>query len=130
MKDRELFYAMDACRPGSDDLDLPEMREFKARLEADAKWQLAFRQIQRFDAVLRGPLTEVPVPATLREQRLDRLGPRPRVCAGRFRPAALGGRPPSALPARPPRTVAVDGWWRRWDLWPPPPACYCWHGGR
>lgn len=73
MKDLRLLHDMDACRPGSDDLELPELRELKARLETDAECRRAFGQIQRLDSELRDQLAAVPVPHQLRQRVLSSL---------------------------------------------------------
>ncbi len=57
MNDRELFHAMDACRPGSDDMDLPEMQALKARLASDPKWQQTWQHLQRLDGEFRRSTT-------------------------------------------------------------------------
>ncbi len=102
MNDRELMRAMDACRPGSDDLNLPEMQSFKAHLANDPECRQVFLQRQRLDRELSTQLSDVSLPPDLRQRILSTLEDREREPSepvrssasqtGRDRRTAIGDR--------------------------------------
>jgi hypothetical protein len=73
MDQSELRKAMDACRVGSEDLDLPELSQVAESLAADSAARRLFDRIQRFDRRIAAVARDVPVPAGLAERILARL---------------------------------------------------------
>jgi len=65
----ELWQAIDACRPGSDDECAPEMAELAAELQRNPLLAQAFASAQRFDMQVAEALDDVPLPEGF-EQRL------------------------------------------------------------
>ena len=65
----ELWPAIDACRPGSDDECAPEMAELAAELQRNPQLAQAFASAQRFDMQVAEALDDVPLPEGF-EQRL------------------------------------------------------------
>ena len=65
--------AIEACRPGSDDLADPGMEELAAQLAADPELDALFQRSQRLDTVIRDAFADVPVPEGLEERLLARL---------------------------------------------------------
>lgn len=69
-----------ACRPDSDDLQLPELRELARAIEAvapqvaDVALAQQLARSQQFDRAVRGAVQDVPVPAGLLEQLLASAG--------------------------------------------------------
>lgn len=64
-----LWHAIDACRPGSDDEQSPELAPLAERLAADADLSRAFAGAQRFDMLVAEALDDLPLPTGF-EQRL------------------------------------------------------------
>ena len=73
MDQSEMREAMDACRAGSDDLDLPELIQVSEALTADPVARRVFDRIQRFDKRIAAAAHDVPVPSGLAERILARL---------------------------------------------------------
>jgi hypothetical protein len=71
--DRVPREQLDACRPGSHDLDLPELAALRASLAQDASLSEQFERICQFDRQIAAALGDVPVPANLAERILARL---------------------------------------------------------
>lgn len=69
MDRRLLQERLDAVRPGSDDLSLPEMSQVRQALKEHPELALEVARRQRFDARVRGAMFDVPVPEGL-EQRI------------------------------------------------------------
>ena len=111
----QLRQQIDACRPGSDDLHLPELAELKAAAASSGEVAAELDRTQRFDQNVTSALYDVPVPAGL----LDRL------LASAASPVALAGieqaidEGPSATPAAdaPQAASAVTRGTRRTWLW-------------
>jgi len=70
MTDREIQEAMDACRPGSADLQQAELAALADAIRCDAGLRRRWECSQRFDARVRNALVDVPVPAGLEERLL------------------------------------------------------------
>jgi hypothetical protein len=73
MDQSELREAMDACRAGSNDLDLPELLKVSESVTADPGARRVFDRIQRFDKRIAAAAHDVPVPSGLSERILARL---------------------------------------------------------
>ena len=73
IRDAEIRDAIESCRPGSDDLGLPEMAPLAQALSADAALRASFNRIQRLDRRIVAATRDVPVPAGLAERVLARL---------------------------------------------------------
>jgi hypothetical protein len=71
----ELREAIDACRPGSADLALPELARLAEAAERDPEVAAELARGQRFDGLLAEALDDVPVPAGLAERLLARAAP-------------------------------------------------------
>lgn len=71
--DRVPREQLDACRPGSADLDLPELAALRKSLARDAEVAREFDQIVQFDRRIVAALSEVPVPPDLAKRLLARL---------------------------------------------------------
>ena len=71
--DERLLEAMEACRPGSDDLADPAMAELDAELSANRRLAARFQRLQKLDLSLAGAIQDVPVPPGLRDRLLAAL---------------------------------------------------------
>jgi hypothetical protein len=68
--DFSLLEAMEACRPGYDDLSDPGFAALAERLAASPACEDRFNRLQKLDAVLGGAFQDVAVPAGLRVRLL------------------------------------------------------------
>jgi hypothetical protein len=95
MQDRRILEAMDACRPGSDDVGDPGLAPLAAELAANAEFEELFTRLQKLDATLAGAIQDVPPPAGLADRLLVRLATSEavegRVSADMAAVAAVGG---------------------------------------
>ena len=100
---RPIREQIDACRPGSDDLALPELAELAAAVEQDGALAAELARSQRFDQAVSVAMHELPVPAGLME----------RVLAATSAHQAEANKPSPAPPAE---AEAARGRWsrRRW----------------
>ena len=73
MDRRTVLERLDAVRPGSDDLSLPEMAEAGDALERDSRLAEAFDRLQEWDGRIAVAMQDVPVPADLKDRLLSRL---------------------------------------------------------
>jgi hypothetical protein len=73
MKYRKLHEMIDACRPGSEDIRLPEMSPLADRIAGDPELRHRYQQTQRLDARLGQAVGEIEIPIGLRERILARL---------------------------------------------------------
>jgi hypothetical protein len=80
---RQLREQLDACRPGSGDLALPELAELAAAVKQDRAVTAELDRSQRFDAAAKAALDDLPVPTGL---------------LGRLLAAIEANRPTPALP--------------------------------
>jgi hypothetical protein len=71
--DARLWEAMEACRPGRDDLNDPEMAALAQQLAASPELASLHERLQRLDAALAGAFCDVPVPEGLEARILARL---------------------------------------------------------
>jgi hypothetical protein len=71
--ERGIVEAIDACRPGSNDLDAPEMNDLARRLKEDRRVAAAFESLQRWDVKVGNAVGDVPVPEGLQTRILARL---------------------------------------------------------
>lgn len=69
----DLLSAVEACRPGSDDLESPEMEPVRAAVASDATVAQQFEAIQRFDAKLGDVMRQGDVPRGLEDRVLQAL---------------------------------------------------------
>lgn len=70
MTDQRIQQAIDACRPGGDDLQLPEVDFLAEAVRTDLEVRRTFERSQQFDAAVSSAFREVPVPAGLAERLL------------------------------------------------------------
>jgi hypothetical protein len=75
MTDQEIQQAIDACRPGSDDLQRPEMAALAAAIRCDPDVRRRYDCSQQFDASVREAFRDVPVPAGLADRLLAAVEP-------------------------------------------------------
>ncbi len=73
IRDPRLWEAMEACRPGRDDLADPEMAELARLVAASPELASLHERLQRFDAALADAFHDVPVPEGLESRILARL---------------------------------------------------------
>lgn len=73
IRDAEIRDAIESCRPGSDDLSLPEMAQLAEALSADAGLRASFNRVQRLDRRIAAATRDVSVPGGLAERILARL---------------------------------------------------------
>lgn len=73
MEHRNVHQMIDACRPGSRDIDLSEMSPLADQMIADPELHHRYLRTQQLDARLAGAIDEVSVPDGLRERILARL---------------------------------------------------------
>jgi hypothetical protein len=71
--DPRIIEAIDGCRPGSDDLDDPELLQLRQQMAVDAELRAAFVRVQKLDARLATAIGDVPVPEGLESRILARL---------------------------------------------------------
>lgn len=70
MIDRKTREALEACRPGHEDLNEPEMQSLRERLDDDPHSRAVFGRSQTFDANVGRAFHDVPVPETLQDRLL------------------------------------------------------------
>lgn len=73
-RDPHLREAIEACRPGSGDLQAPEMASLREQLAADPELQQFRDRVDRFDRRVAEAFRDVPVPEGLEASILARLG--------------------------------------------------------
>ncbi len=71
--DPRILEALEACRPGSDDLSDPAMEALAARMAGSPELDGLYERLQRLDKVLADAYRDVPVPAGLADRILARL---------------------------------------------------------
>ncbi len=69
---RKILRAIDACRPGSDDLRLPELAKLAGRVETDPTVRELYRRSQALDARIARSMVRGAVPVGLAERILAR----------------------------------------------------------
>jgi len=106
--DPRILEALEACRPGSDDLSDPAMELLAARMAGSPELDGLYERLQRLDKVLADAYQDVPVPEGLADRILARLRESPRdLPAG----VNLAERPSIDLPQ--PASRAHEGGFRR-----------------
>ncbi len=73
IRDERILEAIEACRPGSDDVADPALAYLAAELEADAELASLYERLQQVDGLLAAKFRDVPVPEGLQQRLLDRL---------------------------------------------------------
>ena len=73
MQERKFQESIDACRPGSDDLRMPEMAHLAKRVAEDPKTCGEYERAQRLDATIGKVFQDVPVPDGLSARLLASL---------------------------------------------------------
>lgn len=66
----ELREQIDACRPGSDDLSLPELAKLREAVQDDADVATALERSQQFDRTVMSAMQDVEIPAGLADRLL------------------------------------------------------------
>jgi hypothetical protein len=75
--DRRTREGIEACRPGSDDLQSQELADVARRVQEDPRAQDVYARVQKWDAAVSSAMEQVPVPEGLAERLLARLGASP-----------------------------------------------------
>ncbi|HUT13882.1 MAG TPA: hypothetical protein VMY42_25560 [Thermoguttaceae bacterium] len=73
IRDERILEAIEACRPGSDDMADGELAFLAAELEAHPELADLYDRLQRTDEVVAAAFREVPVPEGLEQRLLDHL---------------------------------------------------------
>jgi len=73
IRDERILHAIEACRPGSDDVADPALEFLAAELDADPQLAELYDRLQQLDSKLAAAFREVPVPEGLEQRLLDRL---------------------------------------------------------
>lgn len=73
IQDSHIIEAMEACRPGSDDVGDPELAFLAAYLAANPELDETYERLQRLDGALTKAFQEVPVPEGLADRLLNQL---------------------------------------------------------
>jgi hypothetical protein len=102
MVDRQLLERIDACRPGSNDLDDPRLSLAEELAGSPPKRDL-YERVQSLDRAISEAIDDVPLPEGLSERLLARLAIEGLVSAAEN--LAPEGVPPAAAPA--PRASSV-----------------------
>ncbi|MEX2112099.1 MAG: hypothetical protein WD845_02885 [Pirellulales bacterium] len=71
--DRRTLEAIEACRPGSDDLLSTELADVALLVDGDPAVHAVYARAQRWDTAVSRAMQEVPVPPGLAERLLSRL---------------------------------------------------------
>lgn len=100
---REILTAIDACRPGSDDLYQEEMSSLAESLQDDPRTRQWYDRSQRLDAAVAEAFRDVPVPAGLADRLLASVSP-------------TGIDEESVVSPAQQRPAATRRRWRRWAL--------------
>lgn len=83
IRDPRIVEAMEACRPGRDDLADPDLAFLAAQLAANPELYETHERLQRLDLSLAKAFQDVPVPEGLAQRILERLAPAGEVAAVR-----------------------------------------------
>jgi len=73
IRDPRILEALEACRPGKDDLSDPAMERLATAMAASPELDDLYERLQRLDAALAAAFRDVPVPRGLQERILARL---------------------------------------------------------
>jgi hypothetical protein len=98
------LLAIDACRPGHDDLQLPDLLGFAQQLKSQPELAVRFARVQRCDAQIQAAMQNVEVPSGARQRLLQRLN-------ADVRPAEISVPVPKEVPVLPEPTQARSLWW-------------------
>jgi hypothetical protein len=107
--DPRILEAMEACRPGSDDVSDPAMEPLRRQLSDSPELTRTYQRLQRLDQALADAFRDVPVPEGLQHRILARL-----------ETAGVQKTSPAASLSRDAEGVSVPGtrsrrdWRRRW----------------
>lgn len=71
--EQQILEAIDACRPGSDDLSAAELADVAAQVAGDRTLGELYRKVQTLDGKVAAAIDDVPVPADLAIRLLKRL---------------------------------------------------------
>ena len=63
--DRRTLEGIESCRPGSDDLQSPELADVARAVRDDPQAQSTYARVQKSDAAIRAAMEQVPVPVGL-----------------------------------------------------------------
>lgn len=100
MDEQRILEMIDACRPGSNDVEGPALAELARCVQEDPRVALLYRRVQRLDSMIGAAIRDVPVPHGLEAAIVRRLE------AAR-RPDGPAELPATVAPAR----QRVDALW-------------------
>ena len=95
-EDPRILEALEACRPGSDDVDDPGLASLASGMSADPQLKQVYERLQGVDGAVSKAFRDVPVPEGLAGRILDRL-------------QAARSPDRAAIDEPPPDAVSVDG---------------------
>jgi hypothetical protein len=110
MTDQEIQQAIDACRPGSDDLQQPEMAALAETIRREPDVRRRYECSQQFDGLVRESFRDVPVPDGLADRLLAAIAPSLDTTTVESREPVA--RPPSEHHVR--RAAEEAARWPRW----------------
>ena len=94
----QIRLGIDACRPGSRDLQSPELKEVAEHLRSDRAAREAYHRLQQFDARVAEAFHDVSVPADLGQRILARLQAATPMGSTSVDAASVEPTPPVELP--------------------------------
>jgi hypothetical protein len=107
--DPRIVEAMEACRPGSDDVLDPAMEPLRRQLADSPDLARTYQRLQRLDQALADAFRDVPVPEGLQDRILARLE-----TAGVQQSPLAASLSPDAEGVSVPKTRSRQDWRRRW----------------
>jgi len=108
--ERNLYDAIEACRPGSSDLVAPELDWLARELERDPAAREFYDRVQRTDAAIAEAIADVPVPAGLAERLIAGL-------SAKQQEENAASDPAAPMPAAAQSAVTATGATRRTRRW-------------
>jgi hypothetical protein len=71
--EKQLIESIEACRPGSDDANFPELSGAARQIERDSQARALYERVQKWDAAVVAIMEDIDVPEGLQARILDRL---------------------------------------------------------
>jgi hypothetical protein len=78
--DKRTREGIEACRPGSDDLDSTDLSDVAGQVERDPEARAFYDRVQKWDAAIAGTMDRVSVPEDLCERLLAAVGSGAQAC--------------------------------------------------
>ena len=105
IRDERILHAIEACRPGSDDVADPALGPLEDKLAANPELADLYDRLQLLDAKLGATFRDVPVPEGLEQRLLDRLAAA-RAQQAASAPAAETAFPPDIVVSPRPKRIS------------------------